>query len=279
MGWGVEHGTVTFAATTAVDDVTMEARPGSVTVVMGGDGAGKSTLLRALVGLVRLSAGAARRPDKREIGYVPATAGLYVDLTVQENLSFVRRAYGATGPDDLARSEELLERIGLTRARNRLGGQLSGGMQRKLAVAMALLHDPELLVLDEPTTGVDPVSRAELWRLISGAAARGTAVVAATTSVDEADRGSSVLLLDRGRVIASGSPADVVAAVPGAVGLVRGPVRPPGSSWRTGSSWRVWTPTDALPEGAERVTPTFADAVMVAALAGGGGGRGRGRPG
>ena len=269
MRWGVEHGTVTFGAKTAVEDVTIEAAPGSVTVVVGGDGAGKSTLLRALVGLVRLSAGTVRRPGKRSIGYIPATAGLYVDLTVDENLSFVGRAYGVTGSEYKTRSDELLDRIGLTQARGRLGGQLSGGMQRKLAVAMALLHDPDLLVLDEPTTGVDPVSRAELWRLISRAAARQTAVVVATTYVDEANRGSAVLLMDEGRAIASGSPSDIIADVPGAMGVVKSAARPPGSSWRSGSSWRVWAPSDVLPTGAERVTPTFEDAVMVAALAGG----------
>jgi ABC-2 type transport system ATP-binding protein len=240
-----------------------------VTVVVGGDGAGKSTLLRALVGLVRLSAGTARRPGKRSIGYIPATAGLYVDLTVEENLAFIGRAYGVTGAEYVTRSEGLLERIGLTQARSRLGGQLSGGMQRKLAVAMALFHDPELLVLDEPTTGVDPVSRAELWRLIARAAARDTAVVVATTYVDEANRGSTVLLMDQGRAIATGSPSDIIAAVPGAVGVVRDAVRPRGPSWRSGSSWRVWAPSDSLPEGAESVTPTFDDAVMIAALADG----------
>jgi ABC-2 type transport system ATP-binding protein len=269
MSWGVEHGTVTFGAVAAVDDVTLEAAPGSVTVVVGGDGAGKSTLLRALVGLIRLSAGTARRPGKQAIGYIAATAGLYLDLTVEENLSFVGRAYGVTGPSYATHSDDLLERIGLTEARSRLGGQLSGGMQRKLAVAMALLHDPDLLVLDEPTTGIDPVSRAELWRLIAGAAARDTAVVVATTYVEEANRGSAVLLMDQGRAIASGSPADIIAAIPGAVGVVRSAVRPPGSSWRSGTSWRVWAPSDSLPEGAERVTPTFDDAVMIAALAGG----------
>jgi ABC-2 type transport system ATP-binding protein len=169
----------------------------------------------------------------------------------------------------VSRSDELLERIGLTQARSRLGGQLSGGMQRKLAVATALLHDPELLVLDEPTTGVDPVSRAELWRLIAGAAARDTSVVVATTYVDEANRGSTVLLMDQGRAIASGSPSDIIAAVPGAVGVVRSAVRPQGSSWRSGSTWRVWAPSESLPDGAEPVTPTFNDAVMIASLAGG----------
>jgi ABC-2 type transport system ATP-binding protein len=266
MTWGLEHGTVTLGTKKALDDVTMRVSPGSVTVVVGGDGAGKTTLLRALVGLVRLSTGRSDRPSKRAIGYIPATAGLYVDLTVEENLAFVGQAYGVVGRDYLTRSGELLERIGLTEARTRLGGQLSGGMQRKLALAMALLHHPRLLVLDEPTTGVDPVSRAELWRLISGAAAQGAGVVAATTYVDEAHRGSMVLLMDHGRVITAGSPSDIIAAVPGAVGAIRGSNRPSGHSWRWGTTWRVWVPDGVLPPGVEQVIPTFGDAVMVASM-------------
>lgn len=267
MTWGIERGTVRFGARTAVDDVTLSVAPGSVNVVVGGDGAGKSTLLRALVGLVQLSSGVARRPVKRAIGYIPATAGLYVDLTVEENLAFAAQGYGVRGRDYLTRSGELLERIGLTDARDRLGGQLSGGMQRKLAVAMALLHRPELLVLDEPTTGVDPVSRAELWRLISSAAAQGTGVVVATTYVDEANRGSAVLLLDQGRSIAAGSPEEIIAAVPGAVGVIHSSDQPAGDSWRWGTSWRVWSPNGELPASTEQVTPTFDDAVMIASLA------------
>ena len=266
MTWGLERATVTFGTKTAVDAVTLSVAPSSGTVVVGGDGAGKSTLLKALVGLVSLSGGRARRPGKRAIGYIPATAGLYVDLTVEENLAFVARAYGVSGADYRSRSDELLERIGLKEARDRLGGQLSGGMQRKLAVSMALLHQPELLVLDEPTTGVDPVSRAELWRLIAGAAAEGTGVVVATTYVDEANRGSTVLLMDQGRAIATGSPSDIIAAIPGSVGVVRESERPLGQSWRWGTSWRVWAPTSALPDNAESASPTFDDAVMIAAL-------------
>ncbi|MCU4185256.1 ATP-binding cassette domain-containing protein [Acidiferrimicrobium sp. IK] len=214
MTWGVEGATVTFGRRVALDGVYLDVAPGSVTVVVGGDGAGKSTLLRAMVGLVRLSAGRASRPAKARIGYVPATAGLYVDLTVQENLAFAGRAYRVGAEEYRARSEELIERIGLADARGRLAGRLSGGMQRKLAVAMALLHRPALLVLDEPTTGVDPVSRSELWRLIAGAAAQGAGVVAATTYLDEVTRASRVLLMEDGRTIATGSPSEVLAAVP-----------------------------------------------------------------
>jgi ABC-2 type transport system ATP-binding protein len=266
MTWGLEDASVVFGSRTALDHLTLPAEPSTVSICVGGDGAGKSTLLRALVGLVRLSDGVARRPAKKEIGYIPATAGLYVDLTVDENVEFSAGAYGVRGPELARRSTEMLERIGLADARTRLGGQLSGGMQRKLAVGMALLHRPAMLVLDEPTTGVDPVSRAELWRLISGAAAEGSAVVVATTYVDEAHRASTVVLLEQGRSIAVGSPSDIIAAVPGKLGVVESPEQPQGLSWRWGKTWRVWAPSLDLPPGAESLQPDFEDAVMIAAL-------------
>ena len=267
MTWGLESASVRFGSRTALDHVSLRAESSTVSVVVGGDGAGKSTLLRALVGLVPLSSGIARRPSKKEIGYVPATAGLYVDLTVDENLAFSGRAYGVLGSEYETRSDELLERIGLADARTRLGGQLSGGMRRKLAVGMALVHRPALLVLDEPTTGVDPVSRAELWRLISAAAADGTAVVATTTYVEEAHRASTVMLLEQGRSIGTGSPSDIIASVPGKLGVVRSTSQPQGLSWRWGTTWRVWAPSNDLPEGAEPRQPDFEDAVIIAALA------------
>jgi ABC-2 type transport system ATP-binding protein len=267
MTWGVEDASVTFGSRTALDNVTLLVDASTVSIVVGGDGAGKSTLLRAMVGLVRLSGGVTRRPGKEEIGYVPATAGLYVDLTVDENVAFSASAYGLRGGELTKRSAELLERIGLADARVRLAGQLSGGMQRKLAVGMALLHRPAMLVLDEPTTGVDPVSRAELWRLISGAAAGGSAVVVATTYVDEAYRASTVVLLEQGRPLAIGSPSDIIAAVPGKLGVVESKERPPGLSWRWGATWRVWAPSADLPTGARSLQPDFEDAVMIAALA------------
>jgi ABC-2 type transport system ATP-binding protein len=272
MTWGLEAVRVSFGQRVALDGVTLPVHPSRVTVVVGGDGAGKSTCLKALVGLVQGQAGTVRRPAKERIGYVPATAGLYADLTVQENLDFSADAYrlpaGIRGPGE----DEILQRTGLSGARHRLGGQLSGGMQRKLAVGLALLHSPELLVLDEPTTGVDPVSRAELWRLISGAAARGTAVAVATTYVNEAARAASVVLLEAGKVLASGSPDSILRGVPGAVGSTRpgkdGAGRPSALSWRRGVSWRVWAPSGELPPGVEPASPDFDDAVVVAELAG-----------
>lgn len=267
MTWGLRDAKVEFGSRTALGGVTVKVEPSTVTVVVGGDGAGKSTLLRALVGLVELSSGTVSRPSKEKIGFVPATAGLYTDLTVDENLGFSGGAYGMKGPRLAERKDEILERIGLTEARSRLAGHLSGGMQRKLALGMALLHEPDMLVLDEPTTGVDPVSRAELWRLISAAAAKGTAVIVATTYVDEASRASSVVLLEQGRPITIGSPSDIIGAIPGKLGTVTSKEQPQGSSWRWGAAWRIWAPTGVLPPDAEPLDPCFEDAVMVAELA------------
>lgn len=277
MKWGLEDVRVTRGRTIALDGVTVPAGPGSIMVVVGGDGAGKSTSLEVLVGLLEPDAGAVRRPPKERIGYVPATAGVFADLTVGENLDFTARAYRLPGGERARIAQYITERTGLAPARHRLAGRLSGGMRRKLAVGMALLHSPELLVIDEPTTGVDPVSRAELWRLITGAATDGTAVVASTTYVNEAARAASVVLLDAGRALASGSPDDILRSVPGAVGnvsgnsvsgcTVTGAVRPAPLCWRRGPNWRVWAPDGLLPDGAERVRPDFEDAVVVASLA------------
>jgi ABC-2 type transport system ATP-binding protein len=142
-------------------------------------------------------------------------------------------------------------------------------MQRKLSVGLALVHAPDLLVLDEPTTGLDPVSRMELWRLISGSAADGTAVVVATTYVNEAERGNHAILLDEGRVLAGGSPGDIAAGVPGVVGRrpAGGAAQPGEDWWRRGGDWRLWVPTGDLPEGTEAIKPDLQDAVIVTALA------------
>jgi ABC-2 type transport system ATP-binding protein len=267
MRWGLEDVRVTRGRNVALAGVTVPVEPSRVTVVVGGDGAGKSTCLAVLVGLLEPDAGIVRRPAKERIGYVPATAGLYADLTVQENLDFTADAYRLSGSERSRKADQIVEQVGLAGARHRLGGQLSGGMQRKLAVGLALLHSPEMLVLDEPTTGVDPVSRAELWRLISRAAVEGTAVAATTTYVNEAARAASVVLLEGGKVLASGSPEDILRSVPGALGTARGADRPTSRSWRRGASWRVWAPTGRLPDGVQPVQPDFEDAVVVAALA------------
>jgi ABC-2 type transport system ATP-binding protein len=197
---------------------------------------------------------------------VPATAGLYPDLTVEENLAFSAGSYGIAGEALEQSVAKVIADVGLAVAKRRLGGQLSGGMQRKLAVAMALVHSPDLLVLDEPTTGVDPVSRAELWRLIAGAAAAGTAVVVATTYVNEAERGTHALLMEAGRVLTGGSSSDIVSRVPGAFGTIDCVEQPTALSWRRGVHWRVWAPAGDLPPDAVPVPPDIEDAAVIAEL-------------
>jgi ABC-2 type transport system ATP-binding protein len=191
---------VRYGPRTALDAVTLEVEPGQVTAVIGGDGAGKTTLLRALAGVVKPAAGLVLRPDRRRIGYIAGASGVYDDLSVDENVAFVAAAYGITGEERDRRVAELFTRTGLGGTGDRLAGRLSGGMRQKLAFALALLHRPELLVLDEPTTGVDPVSRAELWGMIAESAAAGAAVIVSTTYLDEARRAATVLLLEDGRV-------------------------------------------------------------------------------
>jgi ABC-type multidrug transport system ATPase subunit len=267
MRWGLEGVSASRGRRAVLAGVTVPADPARVTVVIGGDGAGKSTSLGVLAGLVRADQGLVRRPPKERIGYVPATAGMYPDLTVAQNIDFTADAYRLRGSERRRKADEIVARVGLAAVRHRLGGRLSGGMQRKLAVGLALLHSPELLVLDEPTTGVDPVSRADLWRLISRAAADGAAVVAATTYVNEAARAAWVVLLDSGRMLASGSPQDILREVPGAVGVADGTARPGSLSWRRGTAWRVWAPGGTLPATARPADPDFEDAVVVASLA------------
>jgi ABC-2 type transport system ATP-binding protein len=271
--WGSEAASVRFGGKLALDQVSFRARTGQVSAVVGGDGAGRTTLLRCLAGALMPSSGQVRRPAQRLIGYLPASSGTYPDLSVAENLAFRAAAYQMTPAAARERSGQLLERAGLAVARDRLAGQLSGGMRQKLGVIAAMLHQPGLLVLDEPTTGVDPVSRADLWWLIARAAADGAAVVLATSYLDEAERASSVLALDAGRELAQGTPAQIVAAMPGTLRASDAP--PQGEArrraWRRGGRWRIWDPDGrpgpAAGAGTAMVTPDLQDAVTVAILA------------
>jgi ABC-2 type transport system ATP-binding protein len=268
--WGVEDLVVDYRSRRALDGVTLAIPAGAVTAVVGGDGAGKTTLLRAMVGGVRPTSGSVRRPAAERVGSLSGSAGVYGDLTVGENLAFAGGAYGVRGEELRARSARLLAATGLQAAATRLAGRLSGGMRQKLAFAMATLHEPELLVLDEPTTGVDPVSRADLWRLLAGAAAAGAAVLFSTTYSDEAERAGDVLVLDAGRTLLSGPPDAVVAALPGLLcSLAGAPTAAQREhAWRRGRGHRYWSADGSLPAGAAALAPDLADAVVVGALAG-----------
>jgi ABC-2 type transport system ATP-binding protein len=267
-GFGASGLRLRYGDTVALDDVSLTVASGQVTAVVGGDGAGKTSLLRCLAGAVRPDAGQVRSPGALRIGYLPASSGIYPDLTVAENLAFRATAYRMPGEDARERTAELVARAGLSAASDRLAGQLSGGMRQKLGVIAALLHRPELLILDEPSTGVDPVSRSGLWLLIASAAADGAAVVLATTYIDDAQRASEVLVLDSGRRLAAGPPEHIVAAMPGSVVVAAEP--PAGAAslraWRRGASWRVWSPPGTTYPG-EPIAADLQDAVTVAALA------------
>lgn len=263
--WGVSDLRVSYGRVVALDGVSLTAPSGQVTAVVGGDGAGKSTLLRCLAGAMTPSSGDVRNPPKELTGYLPASSGIYPDLTVAENLDFRAQGYGMPKRLAAQRAADYLERAGLAPAAGRLAGQLSGGMRQKLAVIAAMLHHPELIVLDEPTTGVDPVSRSGLWWLIATAAAQGCAVVLATTYLDEAERCASVLVLDAGVALGSGTAEQIVAAMPGSL---RSSASRPGSevaarSWRRAGQWRTWDPE---PGDGQALVPDLQDAVTVAAL-------------
>jgi ABC-2 type transport system ATP-binding protein len=261
--WGVAGLVVHRQGRAVLDNIDLDVVPGTVRAVVGGDGAGKTTLLRVLAGRVAADSGSVRRPAADRIGAMIEVPAIYTDLSVDEHVSFVATSYGVSDP---ARVQELLRRADLLDARSRLGAQLSGGMRQKLAVILALLHRPALVLLDEPTTGVDPVSRAEVWRLISRAAAEGAAVLLSTTYLDEAERADVAYVLHEGRVLLAGVPTALLAGAHGEFGLTN--VRVDGlPSWRRGRSWRVWAPDGALPEGVTPDAPTLEDLVISAQLA------------
>jgi ABC-2 type transport system ATP-binding protein len=264
----VRSATVRFGHTVALDDVTVEVPGGSVVAVVGGDGAGKSTLLRALAGEVPLDAGTVEAPPRQRLGYLPASPGSWAALTVTQNIDFVAGIYGLAGEELTARRTELLDRASLTPAASRLAAQLSGGMRRKLGFVMAIVHRPALLILDEPSTGVDPVSRIDLWRLASEAAASGAAVLMSTTYLDEAERAAHLVVLDSGRVLVQGSYDQVRAGFAGVVTQADQPVRAEWA-WRRGRVLREYWPGSAPsspPPGITVVAPDLEDIVIALSL-------------
>jgi len=214
---------VRYGETEAVRGLDMSVAGGEVVGLIGPDGAGKTSTLRVLAGLLRPSDGAAnafgmpiwtnRRALHHRLGYLAQRFALYGDLTVDENIEFFALMYSVEGWR--RRRDELLERVELARFRDRLADQLSGGMKQKLALACTLIHSPELLLLDEPTTGVDPVTRRELWRFLGGLVADGLTLLVATPYLDEAERCSRVVLMDHGRKLADAPPREIPQRLPG----------------------------------------------------------------
>jgi ABC-2 type transport system ATP-binding protein len=264
VSFGLDRATIVLGGRTALDTVDLEVTPGEITAVIGADGAGKTTVARIMAGLLEPDTGDVRRPARDSIGYQPEAGGTWGDLTVTENLSFVATAHGLRPGS--ARLDELLAVTALEPAADWLAGALSGGMRRKLAVAMATSSRPELTVLDEPTTGLDPVSRGELWRLMARVAGEGTALLVTTSYLNEAERASRVVVLDDGQVLAAGSAESIRASFPGRLGVAGAAPDVEVPSWRRGNTWRVWAREGALPEDARPAAPDLSDVVIAAAL-------------
>ena len=205
-----------FGPVTAVDDLTFDVQPGELFGLVGPDGAGKTTTLRMLAGVLRPSAGdatvaghsVATDPDgvRPHIAYMAQRFGLYEDLTVDENLEFYADLYRVPRADRPARLERLFAFSNLAPFRDRLAGKLSGGMKQKLSLSCALIHRPEILLLDEPTFGVDPISRRDLWLILHEMVAQGVTVIVSTAYLDEAERCDRVAFLHQGRVLALDDP-------------------------------------------------------------------------
>ena len=213
----------------AVRDLSMSIEAGEMFGLIGPDGAGKTTSIRMMCGLLKPDGGRVRvlgRDPVKEhlqvtqtIGYLSQRFSLYGDLSIDENISFFAEIHGLSIRDRAIRDrrERLLELTQLARFRDRLADQLSGGMKQKLALACTLVHEPRIILLDEPTTGVDPVSRREFWKLLSEFLAHGITILMATPYLDEAERCSRVALLHEGQLVALDTPASLRAALPGIV--------------------------------------------------------------
>jgi ABC-2 type transport system ATP-binding protein len=208
-----------FGDFVAVDHLSFQVTTGEIFGFLGPNGSGKTTTIRMLLGLMAPTQGSAhvlgidiaKKPEAiaRRVGYMSQKFSLYPDLTADENLSFYGRAYGLRGGQLTRRKDEVLELIGLSQRRHQLTANLAGGWQQRLALAAAILHQPELLFLDEPTAGVDPVSRRTFWRLLYELAAQKTTIFVTTHYMDEAEQCHRLAFIHRGKLIAMGPPSTI----------------------------------------------------------------------
>src|SRR5688572_31079168 len=197
--------------THALKGIDLEISRGEMFGLIGPDGAGKTTFFRIVASLLAPTKGTLVRDPKATFGLVPQRFGLYQDLSIDENLALRARLYDVPRTESLARATELLELVGLSPFRQRLAGALSGGMKQKLALASALLTRPDLLLLDEPTTGVDPLSRREFWKLLHQLHHDGLTIIVSTPYMDEAEYATRIAFLDRGRVSSVGTRQEILA--------------------------------------------------------------------
>jgi len=220
-----------FGPLTAVDGLTLTVAVGEAFALVGPDGAGKTTTIRMLCGIMDPDSGEAEvlgyntvtasEGLKEHIGYMPQRFGLYDDLTVAENIAFYADIYRVPKPERRDRVPELLAFSNLDPFQDRLAANLSGGMRQKLGLVCALIHTPQVLFLDEPTFGVDPVSRRDFWQILYRLLGQGLTIFLSTAYLDEAERAHRVGLLDRGRLLAVAPPADLKAAFRGELVEVR----------------------------------------------------------
>jgi ABC-2 type transport system ATP-binding protein len=221
----------TFGDLVAVDALDLEVAEGEIFGLVGPDGAGKSTTMRLLTGILPPTAGRAQVAGcdvvheaeklKEHIGYMSQRFGLYPDLSVIENIDFYADIYGVSSRDRASRIDRLLGFSHLTPFKHRLAGNLSGGMKQKLGLACALIHTPRVLFLDEPTNGVDPVSRRDFWRILYQLVRDGVTIFVSTAYLDEAERCNRLALLHQGRLLGLGTPDEVKQLMPGALLEVR----------------------------------------------------------
>jgi ABC-2 type transport system ATP-binding protein len=211
--------TKSFPGIRAVNHVSFDVSAGEIFGLVGPDGAGKTTTLRMLAGVMPPDEGAAtvagfdvvRDPEgaKHHLSYMPQRFGLYEDLTVEENIRFYADLFGVNKTERLKRSTQLLVAAGMSEFRERLAGNLSGGMKQKLGLVCALIHRPKVILLDEPTTGVDPVSRRDFWRILYNLAAEGVAILTSTAYLDEAERCHRVALMHQGKLLFLDTPTSL----------------------------------------------------------------------
>jgi ABC-2 type transport system ATP-binding protein len=282
-----------YGAVPAVRDLTFTADYGEILALVGPDGAGKTTAFRLTCGLMEpdsgtvtiagLNVAVALDSIKPRLGYMPQVFALYTDLSVEENLRFYAGLFGVKGENLKTKMETLYTFSGLGPFSKRRAGELSGGMKQKLALSCALIHDPEILILDEPTTGVDPLSRQQFWDILKGVRAGGAAVMVSTPYMDEAAMAGRVIFVHDGRKVAEGTPDDLRSRYAGNVysarveptrALVDGLNRIPGlAARRVGAAIRIYTRAGATVEAyydrmaplgvgadvVERIPPDLAD--------------------
>jgi ABC-2 type transport system ATP-binding protein len=202
--------TRTFDKVTALRGIDLDVARGEMFGLIGPDGAGKTTFFRIVAGLLKPTSGTLEREANLTFGLVPQRFGLYQDMSIDENLTFRADLYSVPRDTAAKRASELLDLVGLGKFRDRLAGALSGGMKQKLALASALLTRPDLLLLDEPTTGVDPLSRREFWKLLHQLHHDGLTILVSTPYMDEAEYASRIGFLDRGKLVALGTREEIL---------------------------------------------------------------------